>query len=331
MSEKLGLRSIGYERAKVFSNKYLMRSAAKKLNVGVPDFCEAQTAMEAIELSKDFTYPLIIKPVDSSGSRGVRKVNTPDELAKYFEMTKAFSLTGNVIVEEFITGKEYLADGIALGGKFINLDLGVKEYFDKPGMYISKMCMFTSAAAIDDPVGISVLEANRTLAEGFGLPFGLTHAEYLVRESDKKVFLVEIAARGGGVFLSSDLTPRACGFDTNRMLIDYVIDGKCQNLSNLKLATDTAAWICFELHPGTVKEIIGEDETRAIDGVFMVNISDIKPGTHVDATMDDTSKRGPVLIHAKSREQCQKIIDKVRQTLDVVTSDDNGTEYHIVW
>ena len=92
-----------------------MRSAAKKLNVGVPDFCEAQTAMEAIELSKDFTYPLIIKPVDSSGSRGVRKVNTPDELAKYFEMTKAFSLTGNVIVEEFITGKEYLADGIALG------------------------------------------------------------------------------------------------------------------------------------------------------------------------------------------------------------------------
>lgn len=330
VSEQMGLRSIGYERSLLFSNKFLMRTAAKNLGVGVPNFCKATTYKDAIEETSTFCYPLIIKPVDSSGSRGVRKVCSPEELRMYFDDTKSYSRSGTVIVEEYITGKEYLADGIALNGRYHNLDLGTKEYFNKPGMYISKMCMFTSSTAINDPIEKTVLETNKKIVEGFRLPFGLTHAEYLVRETDKKVFLVEIAARGGGVFLSSDLTPRACGLDTNRILINYIVDGKIADIDDEKLGKDTAAWICFELHPGIIKAIKGVKETRNIPGVFMININKLKPGITVEATTDDTKKHGPVLIHSHSRDECYKTIQQVRQTLDVIV-EDNGKEYHAGW
>lgn len=330
VSEKLGLRSIGYERSLLFSNKYLMRSAAKALGVNCPNFCKATTYQEAIISSASFHYPLIMKPIDSSGSRGVRKVCTRDELKNYFDETKQFSGSGTVIIEEYITGKEYLADGIALDNHYYNLDLGIKEYFNKPDMYISKMCMFTSAMAIDDPIEKAVLETNKMIVEGFGLPFGLTHAEYIVRESDKKVFLVEIAARGGGVFLSSDLTPRACGLDTNRIIIDYIVDGKRTNIDCQCFAKDTAAWVCFELHPGRIVDIKGIDETRKIPGVFMVNVNKLSQGMIVEETTDDTKKHGPILIHSHSREECYKAIQLVRKTLNV-TVEDNGKIYNAGW
>ena len=203
VSEKLGLKSIGYETSISVSDKYVMRQEAAALGVAVPSFYKASTVEEALQNIHKIEMPAIMKPIDSSGSRGVRKFNNADELKSFFDETKQYSKSGEVIIEEFIEGREYLADGLAIDGKFINTDLGIKEYFDKEGMYISKMCMFTSASVIDEPSELAVLEANKKMAEGLQLKFGITHGEYIVSKKNGKAYLVEIAARGGGVYLSS--------------------------------------------------------------------------------------------------------------------------------
>ena len=330
VSGKMGLKSIGYETSLFFSNKYLMRERARDLGIAVPEFSKASALDEAKTALARIGLPAMIKPVDSSGSRGVYKINRVEDLERYFDHSLSFSYTQSVIVEQFINGKEYIADGLEIDGRYINTDLGIKEYFDKDNRYISKMCMFSSAASVDGPAELAVLEVNKTVAEGFGLPFGVTHGEYIISSIDGKVYLVEIAARGGGVFISSDLTPRACGIDVNEILIDYIVENKAVSVNELTLTNGVSAWMCFELKSGIIKEIRGRESLMMLPGVFKAFVDDLSVGEKTCDMTDDSQKRGPILIGADTREECYRYIQGVKDIFDVIV-DSSGVESHIIW
>ena len=84
VAEKLGISGIGTETALRFADKYEMRKAAKKAGVNVPDFDKAQCVEDAVAIAERLGYPLIMKPVDSSGSRGVRKVENAQDIIDNF-------------------------------------------------------------------------------------------------------------------------------------------------------------------------------------------------------------------------------------------------------
>ena len=331
VSEQMGLKTIGYDKAISFSNKYIMRQKAREIGINVPNFFEAKSREEAVQKLSMLTFPVIMKPVDSSGSRGVVKANTAKDVEHHFHNTCAYSKNGSIIIEEFIEGVEYLVNGLALEGKYINTDLGVKEYFDKPGYFISKMCMFISAEAITKQNELDVLSVNKKLVQGLQLPFGITHGEYIVSNKDGKVYLVEIAARGGGVYLSSHLTPLTSGINVNQILIDYVVEDNIINLNQLHFKKNVAAWICFALNKGTIIKIINKDKLYKMDGICKVCLDNIKIGVSVETLTDDSNKYGPILVEAKSREECDNIISNVRNTFDIIVKDNNGNISHIIW
>lgn len=322
VAERMGLKGIGYERALQFTDKHKMRRAAGQIGVNVPMFGLAGSLEEAENRIKKIGLPAIIKPTDSSGSRGVYKLGRMEELKEKFEESARFSSTRSVIVEEFIEGREYLVDGFAMGGKYINLDLGIKEYFNKGGRYISKMCMFSSAELVVDETERQVLETNKMLVEGLGLEFGITHGEYIYSKERGKVYLVEVAARGGGVYLSSDLTPKASGIDTNRLLLDYLLSDKAVDVDMLKLEKRVSAWRCFALEEGIVRQIRNMDELKAINGVDKVCMGGLKEGSYARGLSDDTTKYGPILVSGNSRDECYRAINKVEGTLEVITEKD---------
>ena len=330
VSEKLGLKSIGYETSKYFSNKYFMREKARAVGIDVPDFRRATTLQEAKAALAEIGFPAMIKPVDSSGSRGVYKISSLGELEKHFDYAISFSADKSIIVEQFIRGTEYIANGVALDFQYINTDLGIKEQFDKKGQFISSMCMFISTPLVTNPLEQAVLDVNKRLVEKFCLPFGITHGEYIVSSEDKKVYLVEIAARGGGVFLSSDLTLQACGINTNELLIDYVVEDKSAQLNKLLPTKGVAAYKCFELKPGVIKNIINKEKLSDIQGVFKVFLDDLYVGKTVDEMLNDASKLGPILIKAKTRAECYQIIETIKNTF-YITVDSSGVETDIVW
>lgn len=330
VSEKMGLKSIGYQTSLSFTDKYRMREKAKGLGIAVPDFAKASTLQEAQAALQRIGFPAMIKPVDSSGSRGVFKINGAEELERYFDRSLSFSHEKSVIVEGFIRGREYIADGLAIDRRYLQTDLGIKEYFRKENLFISKMCMFSSARSINDPAELAVLETDRAVVEGFGLEFGLTHGEYIVGEDDGKAYLVEVAARGGGLYISSDLTPRACGINTNDILIDFVVEGKSVPVEKLSLTEGVSAWVCFELAPGRIIEIKGRDLVKTLPGVFRADIDDLYVGEYVEEMVNDANKKGPVLIEAGTREECYRYIQRVKDTLDVVV-DSGGAMAHIIW
>lgn len=331
VAEKMGLTGIGIETAERFVNKYEMRKAAKAAGINVPEFDQATSVEEAIRIADKIGYPVIMKPVDSSGSRGVRKVDSLLDIKENFENTKSKSKRGIVIVEKFIAGKEYLADGFAMDYKYVTLDVGEKEFFDVPNIYVSKMCMFSSAALTEsDRVMAMVKETNDSLINAFKLSFGITHAEYIYSEAEDKVYLVECAARGGGVFLSSDITPNASGFNTNEALIEYITEGTKKIPQEKELLKKVSGWVCFSFPDGVISEISGVEETKNIEGVDKVILDKIYVGMPTKELVDDSGKYGPVLFTGKNKEECYRIVNKVRNTLQirVMTS---GGEKGAIW
>lgn len=330
VSEKLGLRGIGYDTSLLFTNKYEMRKIAKSAGVHVPEFRLAKNIEEARVFALEIGFPLMIKPVDSSGSRGVTKISSIEELNEHFYLSQKYSTDETVLLEQFIKGKEYLVDGFAMDNKYINLDLGVKEYFNVPNIFVSRMCMFSSVARVNDEVGKKVLEANMKLVNYIGLEFGITHAEYLYNEDDGNVYLVEIAARGGGVFLSSDITPSATGVNTNEMLIDYVVEGNKSDISKIKIDDKVSSWLCFSLPKGRILEINGVEDVKKIDGVHKVVLDDIYIGKEVENLTDDSNKYGPFLINADTEEESYEIINKIKERFDVRVQTEHGIK-NLIW
>lgn len=325
VAEKMNLAGIGTDVALKFTDKYEMRKAAKEVGVNVPEFDETDSADMAVEIANRIGYPVIIKPIDSSGSRGVMKVTCDKEMKDNFEYTKNISNKKMVIVEKFVVGKEYLADGFAMDYEYVTLDVGEKEFFNVPNIYVSKMCMFSSSALThNDHVMNMVKETNDKLIKGFKLPFGITHAEYLYSKEEDEVYLVECAARGGGVFLSSDITPNASGFNTNVALIEYVTEG-IKSFPQ-ELDRKVSGWVCFSFPDGEITDISGVDETLQILGVDKVVLDKIYVGMKTKYLRDDSGKYGPVLFTANSREECYNIVDKVRNTLKISVKTQDGIQ-----
>lgn len=330
VAEKMGLPGIGSKLAKQFTDKYEMRKAAAKAGIAVPDFMRARNLSEALCAAEKIGYPLIIKPVNSSGSRGVYKIASAQDLNKKYSESSAFDIQQEIIVEKFIDGIEYLADGFAMNGEYHTLDIGTKEYFDLPGCFVSKMCMFVSAKRISQGVEKKVFNTNEALIRALQLPFGITHAEYIYSPTDKKVYLVECAARGGGVFLSSHLTPWASGFKTNEALIDYLLESKCKVVDPERLSNKISAWLCFGLPSGRIVDITGCDKLNEIPGIRKICLDDIYPGKETCILRDDTNKYGPILFCDDSEESIMRAINEVKNVLKININTENGLK-GIIW
>ncbi len=163
-----------------------------------------------------------------------------------------------------------------------------------------------------------------------GLKFGITHAEYRYNKRDDKVYLIEIAARGGGDRISSDLTKLASGFNTNEALIDYVVEGNVHKVNFDKLYDKVALWqgIAFS-NDGIICNIKGLEDIKNIDGVYKVEIKDIQIGKKVSKFIDDTGKYGLIFISANTEKECYKILNKVKDTLRIEINTNEGIKTQV--
>ena len=120
-----------------------------------------------------------------------------------------------MLVEEYIVGREFVVEGIAVNYEYETYVVGIRI------ISIFRMCFLLqkeSSPSIADPKIINkVLDINKKIAKGFGFKQGITHGEYILDGQD--VILLEIAGRGGGVFISSDLIQLQTGLETEEFLL----------------------------------------------------------------------------------------------------------------
>ena len=206
VASKMGLVANPYEYTAICTNKYLMRLCFMDHQVPSPKFAVADD--KGVDL-QGFHYPLIVKPTDRSGSRGVEKMNSPEELSSAIERAQNESFEHKAIVEEFVTGREISVESISYQGTHYILQITDKVTTGAPFFVELEHHQPSSLPyEIKEEVKKIVLNALDSLH----IQFGASHSELKITE-DGDIKVIEIGARMGGDFIGSNLVKLSTGYD----------------------------------------------------------------------------------------------------------------------
>lgn len=323
VASKLNLPGNDYETACLFTDKNLMREKLVELDLPYIPFETVSSVEDGIESAKKIGFPVIIKPVDNQGSRGVAKINTVEEFSESFPDSIAVSTSKKVIVEKYIDGIEAVVEGICVDGKFQNLVCGDTYYFSDESVFSAKQRLFPSK--LPKELTEKILNLNKKIIEGFGLTQGITHSEYIISENND-VYLIETAARGGGVFISSDLISLPTGICTEKILTDMAL-GNEVNI-NIEKKEIVCCYIAFFLPQGEVIANEGIKEVQRLEYVHNNILDNISIGLKTVEAKDKTS-RFSIIVSAKDYDELDRNIGNIKSLLQVKVQTSEGIKLPI--
>lgn len=325
IAEKLGLPGIDYRTACLFTDKYLMREKCKELGIKTLRYKKVKNLKDALRFYDRINSSVILKPIDNQGSKGVYKITDKKALIENFNESQSFSTTGEVLVEEYVNGKEFVIDGLAVNYEFQNLVWGDPHYFDLPNVFSSALIKFPSTA--DTELIDRVKELNKKIITGFGLKQGRTHSEFIINEDN--IYLIETAARGGGVFISSEIVSLLTGLNNEELLINMAT-GRLRKDVIPQDKNITCCYIAFYLPVGEIISIDGISQVKNMPYTHSNNLNNLYTGMKTKPYTDKTS-RYFIIISAPTHEKLKQNINKVRAELKIKVKSDDGIVRTPIW
>lgn len=295
-----------------FVNKYKMRLLAESLRLPVPKFARIDSASQLREFIAHAGLPVMLKPADSQSSRGVVKIEAGnlEELENNVVSSLRYSNCGYLIAEEFLEGREITVEGFASGGRHRTLAISLKKHF-RTGIASE----LRYPGAIPESIAAEVERINDAFVEHSGLRFGITHAEYMVNIDAGTVTLVEIACRGGGTLISSDIVRWVSGVDLYELLYAN-LRGAVTDVKRLEVLRRPAVLKFFEFAPGVVRSISGADDVRCMKEIISFHLA-FKAGDRLHPASDDRSRQGYFIAFAETSAELDETINTVMRTIRV--------------
>ncbi|HUY33256.1 MAG TPA: ATP-grasp domain-containing protein [Pirellulales bacterium] len=309
VAERLGLAGIGYEVALNFTNKHRMRTITAAAGLSPVRFRLVSKFAELRAAAEEIGYPLVIKPVDNQSSRGVHRIDDPTELDEGFSGARRATRERGVLLEEFLPGIEATVEGICLAGRYRTTACSDKGHFAHRPEVANRL---TYPAAFDQATTARLLAANEAVVRSLGMTNGVTHSEFMVL--DGEVRLIEIAARGGGNRIHTDIVPRLSGIDAPRSYLDFVMNAGPTPASPARAKAANLAF--FDFPAGRVSAIRGVEEARRIVGVHEIFL-EFAAGDALRPPHDDRSRPGFVLAFGADRDDVVATTEKAMRTVEV--------------
>lgn len=318
VAEELKLPGIGLECSRVLTNKAKMRT--KLLHAGLPtvDFRVVKSLEEADRAFNEIGVPVIVKPVDSRGSRGVNYVADRNALLNAFESAKREALNSEVMIEEFVTGREIVCEALSLNGKCRTIAIGDSIPFGVPGVFSPCQRIFPSDIAASLRKKIEVV--NNQNIEALGVKQGITHTEYIVNEQG--IHFVESSARAGGIFLGSSISSEVSGIDVSKFIIQAAL-GELNELPSPKNTGIVCGYAAFYLPPGEIVSVDGLNEVKTKPYVHNHALASIKVGMQTKPIEDKTS-RYCLTISAKNRKEYELKRQEIINSLNIRVKTESG-------
>lgn len=319
VAEKMGCHSIGRDMAELFTNKYKMREFCQKNNFSFPEYCLCENVEQAVKFFQNLGTDVIIKPLDSQSSRGVFTIRTEEEMRSMYPIAERYTNKGNyVLAERYIRGTEFTVDGLILSGRHHTLAISEKSHFEYNPNIASKLFFTYQNEKFDYDC---LRDINNAIIDKSGLKNALTHAEYKFEEG--KFYLIEMAARGGGTRIASDVVPYVSGVDNYKYLIEASIGVQKQiqeeELNVQEEYKERCAVLSFldiESNGKRIEKIEGIEKIRAIPEVVAFE-TEFSEGDIIEQAQDDRSRVGFYIICAESRERLEEITEMIKRTFKI--------------
>ena len=217
VASRMGLRSNPDEYSEVTTNKYKMRQCFMDNGVPSPKFTLVDDA-DHYQIT-GFRFPLIVKPTDRSGSRGVEKVLDPVQLEEAILRARKESFEHKAIIEEFVTGREISVESISNEGKHAILQITDKVTTGAPFFVELE---HHQPSSLPEDIKSRVREIVLHALDALHIKYGASHSELKITE-DGDIRVIEIGARMGGDFIGSNLVQLSTGYDFLRGVIEVAL------------------------------------------------------------------------------------------------------------
>lgn len=315
VGEALKIPAISVDSAKKATNKILMRDALAKCNVPIPHYYRASSEQEfitAVQQIRDMGYKCIIKPADSSGSRGVNLLSAYDEdsLKKAYEYSKNNSRIGEVIIEEFMEGTEVCVE--TLNTKGVCYPIQITDKLTTGSPYFVEMGHSQPSRLskeIQDKIKEIAIAANMAI-ENYN---GSSCTEIMVTKDGPKV--VELGARLAGDYMTTDLVPLSTGIDMVKSIIQIAL-GEIPDC-NPKFNKGSAIRF-LSASEGKIVSITGNDLAKEIEGIIRIGF-DKKIGDNSVVIKNSLDRLGYVIAQANTSDLAIKACEKAKNLINIVT------------
>lgn len=305
--EEMGLSGIGYEAAKIASNKILMKQKYEEYGVRTARFRQLHFSDDVLEKTKGLQFPLIFKAVDSSGSRGIIRVNSKEEFEQARLLVKENSKTDSYIVEEFIEGKEFGAQAFVYHGKvqFI-LPHGDYVFQGDTGVPIGHYAPYDlSEEQLEDTRN----QLTKAIA-AMHLDNCAVNADFIMK--DGKTYVLELGGRSGATCLA-ELVSIYYGYDYYEKLILAALG---ENLEfPQEQANPNASMLLRSEKDGIITKIADGNEPGD-DGLVEVQF-DYKVGEAVKKFHVGPHRIGHIITKGETLEQAVHTLEKAMEKIQI--------------
>lgn len=306
INDELGLAGITKEQAIRATNKHLMRNAFEKGNAPSPMSILTKSAEDAwIHLQNDLSTNGILKPSRNSGSRGIAKVSCnmdKEDFVKAYNIALNESRDKSVLIEQFIDGPEFSIEIIVWNSKVNVLTVTDKKttgapHFvelghNQPSCYSKEDVETLKTAAV---AGVKALGVNNCAC----------HAE--AKLMDGKAYLMEIGARLGGDFISTELTHLSTGIDMVAAAIDVAL-GMEPDLS----IKEEPKGACIRYFCPKAGKLVSVTNTEVLNDprVYKKEIY-VRKGDIIPEITSSLSRSGHVIVTEKTPQEAVKLAEKL--------------------
>ncbi len=219
IANRLSLIGNSMEATLISTDKYEMRKALSSKNIPCPRFSFYE--IDNFQNNEGLEFPLIVKPTDRSGSRGVTKVNSIEKTNNAILKALDNSINKRVIVEEFIQSeREFSVEFISFKGKHFPLAITDKVTTREP-FFVE--VAHHQPANISTEIADNIYKVTIDVLNALEIKNGASHTEvYLLDNGEIRV--VESAGRMGGELIGSHMVQLSTGFDFLMATIDVALN-----------------------------------------------------------------------------------------------------------
>lgn len=320
--EEAGIPAYGTKRQfEVLTNKSEYKKLCREFNVPVVEEYDINEADLKTDKIASLTYPVLVKPSDNSGGRGVFICNSETELIEGYHRALEYSPSKNILVERFMEGKEVTVFYTLIDGEVYLTGIGNRHIKDNQDGTIALPVAYTFPSIYIEKYRQETEPNVRKMFESLGMQNGMVFMQCLV-ENDE-CFVYDIGYRLTGT-LEYKLLNDIQGYDPLEMQIRHALTGKMTNENIEKKINPVwekyACNVSFLIKPGVIETIQGMDEIKEIPGVIDAVLARVE-GEEIPEVAKGTLRQIVMRVFATASDQktLESILDKVYATLQVTS------------
>ena len=298
VAKELNLPFYSEETAQISTDKFRMKECFRK--GGIP--CANGGLIKSIDEAEGLVFPVILKPRDNSGSRGVIFCNNKAELEAAFNEAMQYTRLDSVLVEEFIEGQEYSIESLHYDGKSEVIQFTEKR--TTPFPYNVELGHI-QPANISDEHKEQIRKIIADIAVALGFENCPSHTELKINE--RGIFVIETSPRLGGDYITSTLTPLSTGINLEDQLLNIATGTPVDTVTG---RVDKASAVhFFSLPEGTITSIDPQiEKIKEMPGVEQFSFK-LKAGDKVNQITSSLNRYGQFIVSGKNRVCVIKYMD----------------------